>query len=72
MVGKILVARGVKEGLKAAMQQAWRTIKEVKIEDMSTQGCPLSPYLFIICAEAFWNLLTQAEKKQHIKSLRAC
>lgn len=34
------------------------------------QGCPLSPYLFIICAEALSNLLRQAEKKNHIQGLK--
>ncbi|KAL9457876.1 hypothetical protein AB3S75_006839 [Citrus x aurantiifolia] len=35
LVGKILLTRGVnREGLRAAMQQAWRTVKEVKIESM--------------------------------------
>ncbi|KAH9792802.1 reverse transcriptase domain-containing protein [Citrus sinensis] len=34
------------------------------------QGCPLSPYLFIMCAEAFSNLLIQAERKQQIRGLR--
>lgn len=33
------------------------------------QVCPLSPYLFILCAEAFANLLTQAERKQLIQGL---
>lgn len=33
LVGKVLLTRGVsREGLKAATQQAWRTVKEVKIE----------------------------------------
>lgn len=27
------------------------------------QGCPLSSYLFIICAQALSNLLMQAERK---------
>ena len=32
---KILIMRGInKEGLKTAMQQAWRTVNEVKIESM--------------------------------------
>ncbi|KAH9728181.1 hypothetical protein KPL70_008921 [Citrus sinensis] len=34
------------------------------------QGCPLSPYLFILCAEAFSNLLYQAEGEQKIIGLR--
>lgn len=34
------------------------------------QGCPLSLYLFILCVEAFSNLLIQAEKKQIIRGLR--
>ncbi|KAH9680286.1 zinc knuckle protein [Citrus sinensis] len=35
LLGKVLVTKGInREGLKAAMQQAWRTTKEVKIESM--------------------------------------
>lgn len=35
LVGKVLLTRNINgEGLKAAMQQAWRTVKEVKIESM--------------------------------------
>lgn len=34
------------------------------------QGCPLSPYLFILCVEVFSNLLLQAESKQLIHGLR--
>lgn len=34
------------------------------------QGCPLSPYLFIICAETFSNLLVQAEKIKLINGLK--
>lgn len=34
-MGKIMLTRGVnREGLKTAMQQAWRTVREVKIESM--------------------------------------
>ncbi|KAH9734317.1 reverse transcriptase domain-containing protein [Citrus sinensis] len=33
------------------------------------QGCPLSPYLFITCAEAFSSLLQQAEQQQLIHGL---
>ena len=32
LMGKVLLSRGInKEGLKAALQQVWRTFKEVKI-----------------------------------------
>lgn len=34
------------------------------------QGCPLSPYLFILCVELFSNLLMQAETKQLIHGLK--
>ena len=34
------------------------------------QGCPLSSYLFILCAEAFSNLLLQAEKRKLIQGLK--
>ena len=33
------------------------------------QGCPLSPYLFILCAKVFSNLLNQAGRKNLIKGL---
>ncbi|KAH9723192.1 reverse transcriptase domain-containing protein [Citrus sinensis] len=34
------------------------------------QGCPLSPYLFILCAEALSNLLAVAEQNQLIRGLK--
>lgn len=34
------------------------------------QGCPLSPYLFILCAEAFSNLLGQAEINKYIHGIK--
>ncbi|KAH9669444.1 reverse transcriptase domain-containing protein [Citrus sinensis] len=34
------------------------------------QGCPLSPYLFILCAEVFSNLLMQAESQRLIHGLK--
>lgn len=34
------------------------------------QGCPFSPYLFILCTEIFSNLLFQAERKQLMGGLR--
>ena len=34
------------------------------------QGCPLSPYIFIMCAEVFSNLLKQAESQSLIHGLR--
>ena len=34
-MGKVLISTGVnKEGLKIALQQVWRTFKEVKIESL--------------------------------------
>ncbi|KAH9741636.1 reverse transcriptase domain-containing protein [Citrus sinensis] len=34
------------------------------------QGCPLSPYLFLMCAEAFSNMLQMAEEKRVIHGLK--
>ena len=34
------------------------------------QGCPLSPYIFILCAETFTNLLQQAESQQLIHGIK--
>ncbi|KAH9651249.1 reverse transcriptase domain-containing protein [Citrus sinensis] len=34
------------------------------------QGCPLSPYIFIMCAEVLSNLLVQAENRSLIQGLK--
>lgn len=34
------------------------------------QGCPLSPYIFIMCAEVFSNMLVQAKNRGQIQGLR--
>lgn len=34
------------------------------------QWCPLSPYLFLMCAEVFSNLLEQAERQNFIHGLK--
>lgn len=34
------------------------------------QGCPLSPYMFLICVEVFSNLLVMAEKQHLIQGLK--
>lgn len=36
------------------------------------QGDPLSPYLFLLCAEGFSALLQQAEREQRIAGVRVC
>lgn len=36
------------------------------------QGDPLSPYLFILCAEGFSALLQRAQKEGKIEGIRVC
>ena len=36
------------------------------------QGDPLSPYLFLICAEGFSSLLLNAERKRKLRGIRVC
>ena len=36
------------------------------------QGDPLSPYLFLICAEGFSSLLAKAEREGHIHGVSIC
>jgi hypothetical protein len=36
------------------------------------QGDPLSPYLFLLCAEAFSSLLKKAEEDNLIQGVRIC
>lgn len=36
------------------------------------EGDPLSPYLFLLCAEGFLALLQQAERAQHINGISIC
>ena len=48
LVGKVLLSKSVnKEGLKSALQQAWRTLKEVKIESLGS-----NIFMFKFAAEA--------------------
>ncbi|KAG7960287.1 hypothetical protein I3843_10G116000 [Carya illinoinensis] len=36
------------------------------------QGCPLSPYLFVLCAEALSLLLKQADAQHHLRGVSVC
>ena len=36
------------------------------------QGDPLSPYLFLLCAEGFSALLSQAEREGNLKGVKVC
>ena len=36
------------------------------------QGDPLSPYLFLICAEVFSSMLLDAERKKKLRGIRVC
>lgn len=36
------------------------------------QGDPLSPYLFLLCAEAFSSLLIAAERRWELVGIRVC
>ncbi|KAK0603121.1 hypothetical protein LWI29_001602 [Acer saccharum] len=36
------------------------------------QGCPFSPYLFILCAEAFSSMIRHFEKDGRILGVRCC
>ena len=36
------------------------------------QGDPLSPYLFILCAEGLSGLIKKAEEKDNIRGIRIC
>ncbi|KAL9437045.1 hypothetical protein AB3S75_022980 [Citrus x aurantiifolia] len=48
LVGKVLLSKSVnKEGLKSALQQTWRTLKEVKIESLGS-----NIFMFKFAAEA--------------------
>ena len=50
----------------------WKPYGNIKPSRWLRQGDPLSPYLFLLCAEGFTSLLAKAEMDRHIKGLSIC
>ena len=50
----------------------WKPYGNIKPSRWLRQGDPLSPYLFLLCAEGFTSLLAKAEMDRHIKGVSIC